>query len=85
MQSQVHCRVRLFNRDFRHLYGGGHLIGTDLEPSKAERARANVAAAGLAELVEFRVGDARETLEPGVRGDIDLVMLDGAFPSIFPF
>ncbi|HEY0219088.1 MAG TPA: class I SAM-dependent methyltransferase [Afipia sp.] len=59
--------------------GGGRLIGTDLEPGKVERARANVAAAGLADLVELRVGDARETLKPGVGGDIDMVMLDGAF------
>ncbi len=59
--------------------GGGRLIGTDLEPGKVERARANVAAAGLADIVEFRVGDARETLKPGVGGDIDMVMLDGAF------
>ncbi len=59
--------------------GGGALIGTELEPSKAERAQANVAAAGLADLVEFRVGDARETLKPAVGGDIDMVMLDGAF------
>jgi len=59
--------------------GGGVLIGTELEPSKAARAQANIAAAGLADLVELRVGDARETLKPGVGGDIDMVMLDGAF------
>lgn len=59
--------------------GGGVLIGTELEPGKAERAQANLAAAGLADLVEFRIGDARETLNPGVDGDIDMVMLDGAF------
>jgi predicted O-methyltransferase YrrM len=59
--------------------GGGVLIGTELEPSKAARAKANVAAAGLADLVEFRVGDARETLKSSVGGDIDMVMLDGAF------
>lgn len=59
--------------------GGGRLIGTDLVPSKVERARANVAAAGLSEFVELRVGDARETLESGVGGDIDMVLLDGAF------
>jgi predicted O-methyltransferase YrrM len=59
--------------------GGGRLIGTDLEPSKAERARANVTAAGLGDLVEFRVGDARETLKADVGGGIDMVMLDGAF------
>lgn len=59
--------------------GGGRVIGTDLEPGKVERARANVAAAGLAEFVEFRVGDARKTLEGGVGINIDMVMLDGAF------
>jgi predicted O-methyltransferase YrrM len=63
--------------------GGGRLIGTDLEPGKIERARANVAAAGLAEFVEFRLGDARETLNSGV-GEIDMLMLDGAFTLYLP-
>jgi len=64
--------------------GGGVLIGTELEPSKAKRAKANLTAAGLADLVEFRLGDARETLKPGVGGDIDMVMLDGAFTLYLP-
>jgi predicted O-methyltransferase YrrM len=64
--------------------GGGRLIGTDLEPSKAERARANIAASGLADVVEIRVGDARDTLKAGVGGDIDMVMLDGAFTLYLP-
>ena len=64
--------------------GGGRLIGTDLEPSKTARARANVTAAGLGDLVEFRVGDARETLKSGVGSDIDMVMLDGAFTLYLP-
>lgn len=63
--------------------GGGRLIGTDLEPGKIERARANVAAAGLADLVEFRLGDARETLGSDL-GQIDMVMLDGAFTLYLP-
>ncbi|MHC2620613.1 putative O-methyltransferase YrrM [Bradyrhizobium huanghuaihaiense] len=63
--------------------GGGRLIGTDLEPGKIERARANVAAAGLADFVEFRLGDARETLSSGV-SEIDMVMLDGAFTLYLP-
>jgi predicted O-methyltransferase YrrM len=63
---------------------GGRLIGTDLEPAKIARARANLAAAGLDDLVEFRVGDARETLKAGVGGDIDMVMLDGAFTLYLP-
>ncbi|WKA25775.1 O-methyltransferase [Bradyrhizobium roseum] len=64
--------------------GGGRLIGTDLEPSKAERARANVTAAGLGDLVEFRVGDARQTLQSDMGGDVDMVMLDGAFTLYLP-
>ncbi|OZI34937.1 methyltransferase [Bordetella genomosp. 10] len=63
--------------------GGGHLIGTELEPSKEERARANLEAAGLADLVEIRVGDARETLRE-IGGPIDLVLLDGAFSLYLP-
>ncbi|TQV92520.1 hypothetical protein V2A60_007202 [Cordyceps javanica] len=63
---------------------GVHLISTELEPTKVERARANVAAAGLADLVEFRVGDACETLAGGVGGKIDLVLLDGAWSLYRP-
>jgi len=63
--------------------GGGRLIGTDLEPGKIERARANVDSAGLGEFVEFRFGDARETLASGL-GEIDMVMLDGAFTLYLP-
>lgn len=63
--------------------GGGRLIGTDLEPGKIGRARENVAAAGLDDLVEFRLGDARETLGTGL-GEIDMVMLDGAFTLYLP-
>lgn len=64
--------------------GGGALIGTELETSKAERANANLTAAGLSDLVEFRIGDARETLKGGIGGDIDMVMLDGAFTLYLP-
>jgi predicted O-methyltransferase YrrM len=64
--------------------GGGRLIGTDLEPGKIERARANVAAAGLDDLVELRLGDARQTLKSDIGGGIDMVMLDGAFTLYLP-
>jgi predicted O-methyltransferase YrrM len=64
--------------------GGGRLVGTDLEPSKTERARVNLTAAGLGDLVEFRIGDARETLKSDLGGDIDMVMLDGAFTLYLP-
>ncbi|KAF1004730.1 MAG: hypothetical protein GAK28_03743 [Luteibacter sp.] len=63
--------------------GGGRLIGTELEQSKAERAMAHLEEAGLSDLVEIRVGDARETLL-GLEGDIDLVLLDGALSLYLP-
>ena len=63
--------------------GGGRLISTELEPSKAGRARANLEAAGLADLVEIREGDALETLQD-MDGDVDLVLLDGAFTLYLP-
>src|SRR5579871_6745931 len=57
--------------------GGGLLIGTELEPSKLARARANLEAAGLADLVDIREGDALETLARDLPETIDLVLLDG--------
>ncbi len=58
--------------------GGGRLVGSELEASKVARARANLQAAGLADLVEIREGDALETL-CDVGGPVDLLLLDGAF------
>ncbi|HEU0161703.1 MAG TPA: class I SAM-dependent methyltransferase [Rhizomicrobium sp.] len=58
--------------------GGGRLITTEFEPSKVARARANLAAAGLADLVEFREGDALQTLAADLPETIDLLLLDGA-------
>jgi predicted O-methyltransferase YrrM len=63
--------------------GGGHLIGSELEPAKVARATANIDAAGLSGLVEIRMGDAMETLAD-VGDDIDLLLLDGAFSLYFP-
>jgi predicted O-methyltransferase YrrM len=65
--------------------GGGRLIGTEFEPSKVARARENLAAAGLSDLVEIREGDALETLARDLPEAIDFVLLDGAkplYPSI---
>lgn len=60
--------------------GGGRLIGTELEPSKAAKARANLAEAGLDDLTEIREGDALETLSRDLPETIDLVLLDGHKP-----
>jgi predicted O-methyltransferase YrrM len=58
--------------------GGGKLIGSEFEPGKVAQARANLEAAGLADLVEIRAGDALETLARDLPDSIDLVLLDGA-------
>ncbi|MCF4166093.1 class I SAM-dependent methyltransferase [Zavarzinia compransoris] len=63
--------------------GGGHLVGSEFEPAKASRARANLDAAGLADLVDIREGDALDTLED-VGGPVDLLLLDGAFALYLP-
>jgi predicted O-methyltransferase YrrM len=60
--------------------GGGRVISTEFEPSKIVRARENLAAAGLSDLVEIREGDALETLARDLPDTIDLVLLDGAKP-----
>jgi predicted O-methyltransferase YrrM len=64
--------------------GGGRLIGSELEPTKAGRAKENLNDAGLADLVEIRIGDALETLKAGIDGDVDLLFLDGAFSLYLP-
>ena len=63
--------------------GGGHLITCEFEPSKVDRARENLAAGELADLVEIRVGDALHTLRDGLPDAIDLVLLDGA-KALYP-
>ncbi|NEW85954.1 methyltransferase [Rhodopseudomonas sp. WA056] len=63
--------------------GGGRLIGSELEPTKVTRARAHLDAAGLADLVEIREGDALDTLKD-VGGDVDILSIDGAFSLYLP-
>jgi predicted O-methyltransferase YrrM len=65
--------------------GGGRLITTEFEPSKVARARENLTAGGLIDLVEIREGDALQTLKAGLPDTIDLLLLDGAkglYPEI---
>ncbi len=57
----------------------GRLITLEFEPKHAEVARANIARAGLSEIVEVRLGPARETLaETGGGGEapFDVVFID---------
>jgi predicted O-methyltransferase YrrM len=54
----------------------GRVIGTEMEPAKVKAARANVAEAGLASVVEIREGDAMQTLS-SLDAPIDFLLLDG--------
>lgn len=60
--------------------GGGRLVTAEFEPSKVARARRNLDAAGLADLVEIREGDALQTLAREQPSGVDLLLLDGAKP-----
>jgi len=63
--------------------GGGHLITSEFEPSKAARARHNLTAGGLIDLVDIREGDALQTLSTDLPDTIDLLLLDGA-KALYP-
>jgi len=63
--------------------GGGRLITSEFEPSKAARARDNLASADLADLVDIRHGDALHTLATGFPDSVDMLLLDGA-KALYP-
>lgn len=56
--------------------GGGRVVGAEIVPEKIAVARQNLEEAGLAEFVQIRAGDARETLRD-VGGEIDFALIDG--------
>src|ERR1019366_2676993 len=55
--------------------GGGTVIGTEYEPAKAAQARATFAEARLAEFIDLREGDLRETLKV-IERPVDFVLMD---------
>ena len=68
----------------RALPPGGTLITLEANPKHAEVARANIARAGLAEVVEVRLGRALDTLPQLAaegRGPFDLVFIDADKPN----
>ena len=68
----------------RALPEGGRLVTLELEPNHAEVARANIAAAGLADRVDVRTGPAIETLDAMIavgEGPFDLIFIDADKPS----
>jgi predicted O-methyltransferase YrrM len=68
----------------RALPRGGRVITLENDPKHAEIARSNFARAGLADVVELRLGPALETLPRLAvegRGPFDLVFIDADKPS----
>ena len=63
--------------------GGGRLITSEFEPSKAARARQNLTEGDLIDLVEIREGDALHTLRTDLPDAIDFLLLDGA-KALYP-
>ncbi|MHC1561646.1 O-methyltransferase [Actinomycetospora sp. C-140] len=59
--------------------GGGRVVTTEIETAKADAATASLRRCGLDDLVDLRVGDARETLRglDDLGDPVDLLLLDG--------
>jgi predicted O-methyltransferase YrrM len=75
----------------RALPAGGRLITLEANPKHADVARANIARAGLAEVVELRLGKALDTLpqlDQENRGPFDLIFIDAdkpGYPEYLPW
>ena len=65
----------LYLADAVRANGGGTVIATEYEPAKAAFARTSFAEAGLADLIDLREGDLRETLKT-LEGPVDFVLMD---------
>jgi len=57
---------------------GGKVVTCEIDPAKADEARANLAKAEMADYVEILVGDARETLRHQ-EGAVDFLFIDGEY------
>jgi predicted O-methyltransferase YrrM len=66
---------------------GGRVVSVDTDPDAQEHARASLAEAGLAGLVEFRVDDGGRALAGFADGELDLLFLDAErteYPGWWP-
>jgi predicted O-methyltransferase YrrM len=57
--------------------GIGKVITTEFIAEKVATARLNLTEAGLVDLIEFRAGDAIQTLQEPLPGPVDFLFLDG--------
>jgi len=73
----------------RALPPGGRLITLEASPKHAEVARANIARAGLAEIVDLHLGKALDTLpQIADKGPFDLIFIDAdkpGYPDYLPW
>ena len=63
--------------------GGGTVIATEYESEKAKIARRNFEAAGLAQFIDLREGDLKDTLKT-IEGPVDFVLLDIWTEAVMP-
>jgi len=65
--------------------GSGRLITVEIDSKRAEQARSNFEQAGVADLVDSRIGDAEEVLRSiEVEDQVDFLILDNNFDNYFP-
>ena len=63
--------------------GAGRLITIEIDTNRANQARANFESAGLADLVDSRIGDAQAVLK-SIQEPVDFLLLDNNFDNYFP-
>jgi len=63
--------------------GTGRLITVEIEADRAAQARANFERAGMAGLVDSRLGDAQQVLK-SIQEPVDFLLLDNNFSNYFP-
>jgi len=63
--------------------GSGRLITIEIDEDRAARARANFAKAGLADVVEVRVADARQ-MTGKIEGPVDFLFIDCNYSNYYP-
>lgn len=63
--------------------GRGRLITIEIDPGRAKQAQANFEKAGLADVVEVRVGDARK-LTSKIEGPVDFLFIDCNYSNYYP-
>ncbi len=63
--------------------GSGRLITVEIDADRAHRARDSFKRAGVADLVDSRIGDAQEVLK-SIDTPVDFLLLDNNFSNYFP-